>query len=95
LATARLGKDVVDVEDVDYEIGGRQILRQVTWRLGPGDRVGLLGVNGAGKTTLLRLIEGTLSPSSGTVKRGKTVKIATLSQDVRELENFTASAFLV
>jgi ATPase subunit of ABC transporter with duplicated ATPase domains len=88
LATARLGKDVVDVESVDYSIDGRRLLNQVTWRLGPGDRVGLVGVNGAGKTTLLRLITGQLQPASGRVKRGKTVKIAVLSQDVSELDEF-------
>lgn len=88
LATARLGKDVIDIENLSYQVDGRQILRDVTWRLGPGDRVGLLGVNGAGKTTLLRLIEGLLQPSSGRIKLGKTVKIATLSQEVRELDEF-------
>jgi ATPase subunit of ABC transporter with duplicated ATPase domains len=88
LATARLGKDVVDVEDLSYTIEGNEILNDVTWRLGPGDRVGLVGVNGAGKTTLLKLIQGTLEPTKGRVKRGKTVVIATLSQDVRELDEF-------
>ena len=88
LATARLGKDVVDVEDLSYTIEGNEILNDVTWRLGPGDRVGLVGVNGAGKTTLLKLIQGTLEPTKGRVKRGKTVVIATLSQDVRELDQF-------
>jgi ATP-binding cassette subfamily F protein uup len=86
LAMTRLGKDVVDVEGMSYSIGERELLHDVTWRLGPGDRVGLVGVNGAGKTTLLRLIAGTLSPTSGRVKRGKTVKVAVLSQDVRELD---------
>ncbi len=88
LATARLGKDVIDVEAIDYSIEGRKILTDVTWRLGPGDRVGLVGVNGAGKTTLLKLIDGQLNPTSGRIKRGKTVKIAILSQDVRELDEF-------
>ncbi|MEY4349355.1 MAG: hypothetical protein RL719_652 [Actinomycetota bacterium] len=88
LATARLGKDVVDVEDLSYSIEGNEILSDVTWRLGPGDRVGLVGVNGAGKTTLLKLISGALEPTKGRVKRGKTVVIATLSQDVRELDEF-------
>ena len=88
LATARLGKDVIDVEGIDYSIEGRKILKDITWRLGPGDRVGLVGVNGAGKTTLLRLIDGQLSPTAGRIKRGKTVKIAILSQDVRELDEF-------
>ena len=88
LATARLGKDVIDVENLDYEIDGKKLLKDVTWRLGPGDRVGLVGVNGAGKTTLLRLIQGALQPSGGRIKLGKTVQIATLSQEVRELDEF-------
>jgi ATPase subunit of ABC transporter with duplicated ATPase domains len=88
LATARLGKDVIDAENLSYSIDGRELLHDVTWRLGPGDRVGLVGVNGAGKTTLLRLIQGELKPTKGRVKLGKTVKIAILSQDVRELDEF-------
>ena len=89
LATARLGKDVVDLEDVSYQTAdGKTILSHVTWRLGPGDRIGLLGANGAGKTTLLGLVTGDLQPTSGRVKVGKTVKFAKLSQDVRELEPF-------
>jgi ATPase subunit of ABC transporter with duplicated ATPase domains len=86
LATTRLGKDVIDVENLTY----REILKDVTWRLGPGDRVGIVGVNGAGKTTLLKLVEGLINPDSGRVKRGKTVKIATLTQDVRELDEFAS-----
>ena len=94
LATTRLGKDVIDVEHLSYSTPASEdrpsqhLLNDVTWRLGPGDRFGLVGVNGAGKTTLLRLIEGLLTPSSGRVKLGKTVKIATLSQEVKELEEF-------
>ena len=89
LATQRLGKDVVDFEDVSYQTeDGKPILKDVTWRLGPGDRIGLLGANGAGKTTLLQLMTGDLMPNSGRIKIGKTVKFATLSQDVRELDEF-------
>ena len=89
LATQRLGKDVVDFEDVSYQTeDGKQILKDVTWRLGPGDRIGLLGANGAGKTTLLQLMTGELTPGAGRIKIGKTVKFATLSQDVRELDEF-------
>jgi ATPase subunit of ABC transporter with duplicated ATPase domains len=89
LATQRLGKDVVDFEDVSYQTeDGKPILKDVTWRLGPGDRIGLLGANGAGKTTLLQLMTGELMPNSGRIKIGKTVKFATLSQDVRELDEF-------
>lgn len=88
LATTRLGKDVVDIEDVSYQVEGREVLKNVTLRLGPGDRIGLLGRNGAGKTTLLQLMTGELAPTKGKVKIGKTVKFAKLSQDVRELDKF-------
>ncbi|AOZ72975.1 glycerophosphodiester phosphodiesterase [Boudabousia tangfeifanii] len=91
MATARLGKDVVDLEDVSLsfpqpEGEPKVILDEVTWRLAPAERVGIVGVNGAGKTTLLRLLEGVLPPSAGRVKTGKTVKIATLSQATHELD---------
>ncbi len=88
LATTRLGKDVLDVEELSYSIADRNLLSDITWRLGPGDRVGLVGVNGAGKTTLLKLLTGALNPTKGRVKRGKTVNIAILTQDVQELEEF-------
>ena len=88
LATQRLGKDVVDLEGVTYAAGDKTILSNVTWRIGPGDRIGLVGVNGAGKTTLLKLVADALQPDSGRIKRGKTVNIATLTQDVRELDEF-------
>ena len=94
MATARLGKDVVDLEDVsvsfDTPNGDRRtILDHVTWRLAPGERVGIVGVNGAGKTTILNLLRGDLEPTSGRVKRGKTVQIATLSQDTHELDELS------
>lgn len=88
LATTRLGKDVLDAEDLSYEVAGRSLLHNVTWRLGPGDRFGLVGVNGAGKTTLLKLLTGELKPTAGRVQRGKTVQVAVLTQDVAELEEF-------
>jgi ABC transport system ATP-binding/permease protein len=81
-ATQRLGKDVVDVEDVDLVRGERTLLRHATWRLGPGDRVGIVGVNGAGKTSVLTLVSGELAPSTGRVRRGRTVALAHLTQDV-------------
>jgi ATPase subunit of ABC transporter with duplicated ATPase domains len=94
MATARLGKDVVDLEGVSVEVGSgagrRVLLDDVTWGLGPGDRVGVVGVNGSGKTTLLRLLLGTLAPTSGRVRRGKTVRAAMLSQDVAELADVAA-----
>ncbi|MDC7120095.1 ATP-binding cassette domain-containing protein [Cellulomonas fimi] len=87
MATARLGKDVLDVEDVTLAFGDKVLLDDVTWRLGPGDRIGVVGVNGAGKTTLLRLLAGRLAPTSGRVKRGKTVAVAELRQDVEDLDD--------
>ncbi|WP_138443317.1 ABC-F family ATP-binding cassette domain-containing protein [Sinomonas susongensis] len=88
MATARLGKDVVDLEGVTLAYdGARPLFDNVTLRLAPGERVGVVGVNGAGKSTLLRLIAGELQPTSGRVKRGKTVVTAVLSQDVRELDD--------
>ncbi|MCO5972853.1 ABC-F family ATP-binding cassette domain-containing protein [Actinoallomurus soli] len=84
-ATARLGKTVYDVEDVTLRVGDRTLFERLTWQLGPGDRVGVVGVNGSGKTTLLRLLEGTVAPSAGRVIRGKTVQLAHLSQELGEL----------
>ena len=91
MATARLGKDVIDLEDVSVSFtrpdgSHLDILQGVTWRLAPAERVGIVGVNGAGKTTILNLLRGDLEPTSGRVKRGKTVQVATLSQDTHELD---------
>jgi ATPase subunit of ABC transporter with duplicated ATPase domains len=80
LATARLGKEVIDLLDVAVSFDGRQILREVEWRIAPGERTGILGANGAGKSTLLGLIAGTIAPDTGRVKRGKTVRLAMLDQ---------------
>ncbi|MCO6006767.1 ABC-F family ATP-binding cassette domain-containing protein [Actinoallomurus purpureus] len=85
-ATSRLGKTVYDVEDVTVRVGDRTLFEHLTWQLGPGDRVGLVGVNGSGKSTLLRLLEGTVAPSAGRVIRGKTVQLAHLSQELGELD---------
>ena len=85
MAMQRLGKDVVDLEDVSISYGDKQVLRDVTWRIAPGERTGILGVNGAGKSTLLGLVSGHVEASSGRVKRGTTVKIATLTQQLDEL----------
>lgn len=87
LATSRLGKDVVDLIDVSVSYPPKTVLRDVEWRIAPGERTGILGVNGAGKSTLLGLVAGTVKPDSGTVKRGKTVRIATLTQQLAELDD--------
>lgn len=85
LATARLGKDVVDLLDVSVSFDGRPLLRDVEWRIAPGERTGIVGPNGAGKSTLLGLIAGTVTPDSGRVKRGKTVRLAMLDQQSGQL----------
>ncbi|WP_454169474.1 ABC-F family ATP-binding cassette domain-containing protein [Microbacterium paulum] len=86
LAVTRLGKDVVDLLDAGVAYDGRDVLQDVEWRIAPGERTGILGVNGAGKSTLLGLVAGTVEPTSGRVKRGKTVKVATLTQRMDELD---------
>ena len=85
MAVARLGKQVVDLTDVSVRLGGKTVLDDVSWIIGPGDRFGIVGENGAGKTTLLRVVEGALAPSAGRVKIGKTVKFAVLSQHLDNL----------
>jgi ATPase subunit of ABC transporter with duplicated ATPase domains len=98
LATARLGKDVVDLLDVGVTYngttdadgnvtGGTRVLHDIEWRIAPGERTGILGVNGAGKSTLLSLVAGSLQPTVGRVKRGKTIRVAILSQQLGELAN--------
>jgi ATPase subunit of ABC transporter with duplicated ATPase domains len=98
MATKRLGKDVLDLENVTLRVpnadgspnpDGRLLFDDVTWRLGPGDRYGVVGVNGAGKTTLLKLLSGRSQPESGRVKRGKTIDVAELTQDVDELDQIS------
>ncbi|WP_371096640.1 ABC-F family ATP-binding cassette domain-containing protein [Streptomyces sanglieri] len=90
-ANARLGKTVFDLEDVTVQAGPKTLLTHLTWQLGPGDRIGLVGVNGAGKTSLLRALaeaartQGDAQPAAGKVVVGKTVKLAYLSQEVHEL----------
>ncbi|MGI8780301.1 MAG: ABC-F family ATP-binding cassette domain-containing protein [Solirubrobacteraceae bacterium] len=84
-ATARLGDKVLDAVDVSVRLGDRPVLRGVTWRLGPGDRVALVGVNGSGKTTLVKLLAGELAPDSGDVERGATVRLAHLTQDMADI----------
>ena len=87
-ATARLGKDVFDLHQVNYELpDGRTLVDHLDWSIGPGDRIGLVGVNGSGKTTLLRLLSGDLAPQRGRLKQGKTLRLGHLSQAVTELDD--------
>ena len=87
MAMQRLGKDVVDLEDVSVAYDSKEVLKHVTWRIAPGERTGILGVNGAGKSTLLSLVAGSLLPTTGRVKRGKTIKVSVLTQQLAELED--------
>ncbi|AQZ68674.1 ABC transporter, ATP-binding subunit [[Actinomadura] parvosata subsp. kistnae] len=89
-AAARLGKTVYDLEDVTLHAGGPGtgplVLDHLTWQFGPGDRIGLIGVNGSGKSSVLRLLADTIKPDSGRVVRGRTVRLAHLSQELGELD---------
>jgi len=84
-AKRRLGKTVLELEDVSLTLGSRRLLDNVTWRIGPGDRIGLVGVNGSGKTSVLRLLAGALEPDAGRLVRGKTVRLAWLRQELDDL----------
>lgn len=85
MAMARLGKQVVELKQATVRFDGRAVLNRIDWIIGPGDRYGIVGGNGAGKTTLLRTIQGLQKLDSGTVKIGKTVRFAVLSQHLDEL----------
>jgi ABC transport system ATP-binding/permease protein len=84
-ATNRLGRTVLELEDATAEIAGRTLLDHVTWRIGPGDRIGIVGVNGSGKTTLLRTLTGERPLDGGRLVRGTTVQLAELSQELVDL----------
>ncbi len=68
------------------QLQNRVLLNDLSWSIGPGDRIGLVGVNGAGKTTLLQLLTGEVEPSAGKAKQGKTLQIGHLTQAVAELK---------
>lgn len=81
----RLGKTVIDLEDVSIAIDSRPLVGSLTLRLVPGDRVGIIGPNGAGKTSLLRLMAGELEPASGKVLRGVNTSITYFDQTRAQL----------
>ena len=85
-AGARLGKTVYELHDVTMTVGEHDLLDHVTWNIGPGQRIGILGANGAGKTSLIRMILGETQPRLGSITRGITVKPAYLSQHLEELD---------
>ncbi|GAB95268.1 ATPase subunit of ABC transporter with duplicated ATPase domains [Kineosphaera limosa] len=90
MAVSRLGKDVIDLLDAGVSFGDHEVLRDVLWRIAPGERTAVLGANGVGKSTLLALIAGTLAPTSGRVKRGKTVRLGVLDQQFTQLAEIAA-----
>ena len=94
-ATTRLGKDVIDLLDASIEVGDRELIHKQTWRLAPGERTGIVGVNGAGKSTLLRAIAGLQPLSSGKRKEGRTVQLAFLTQELRELDEVPDGATVI
>ncbi|MGO9504278.1 MAG: ABC-F family ATP-binding cassette domain-containing protein [Streptosporangiaceae bacterium] len=81
IAAARLGKTVLELQDVTVRAGQRDLLRDVTWQLAPGERVSVVGANGSGKTTLLQVLAGRLPAASGKVVRGQTVRLGYLTQE--------------
>ncbi|MDJ0399730.1 ABC-F family ATP-binding cassette domain-containing protein [Rhodococcus rhodochrous] len=85
-AKRRLGRIVIELEDATLTTpDGRELVRDLTWRLGPGERIGLVGVNGSGKTTLLRTLAGELEPAQGRRVQGQTVEIGWLRQELDDL----------
>lgn len=82
MAVSRLGKQVFELKNVSVAYDNKLVINDLTWLIGPGERLGILGENGAGKTTLLRLLQGKLNPTSGHIKIGKSVKLGILSQHI-------------
>jgi ATP-binding cassette subfamily F protein uup len=85
-ANARLGKTVVEVHDAELRVGDRTLIDRLTWSIGPGQRLGILGANGAGKTSLIRMLLGEIAPAQGRIVTGVTVRPAYLSQHLEELD---------
>jgi ATP-binding cassette subfamily F protein uup len=85
MAKHRLGRTVVELEDATLTVGDRTLVNRQTWRIGPGDRIGIVGINGSGKTTLLRAVGGERALDGGQRIQGTTVRLAHLSQDLADL----------
>ena len=85
-AANRLGNTVFEIHQATISAGEKMILEDLYWNIGPGDRIGIVGVNGAGKTTLFRALLGQITSSAGKITTGVTVKAAFLSQHLEELD---------
>ena len=85
-ALNRLGKTVYEVQHAQIRAGDKEILDDVYWNVGPGDRIGIVGINGSGKTTLMRTLHGDIKPFAGKLVTGITVKPAFLTQHLDELD---------
>jgi len=85
-ARNRLGNTVYEIQHAQIRAGEKVILEDVYWNVGPGDRIGIVGINGAGKTTLMRLLSGEIKPTAGKLITGITVKSAFLTQHLDELD---------
>ena len=85
-AANRLGNTVFEIHHATIKAGEKDILDNLYWNVGPGDRIGVVGVNGAGKTTLFKALLSQIAPSSGKITVGVTVKAAFLSQHLEELD---------
>ncbi len=85
-ALNRLGKTVYEAHHVQVKLGDNELINDLYWNIGPGDRIGIVGINGAGKTTLMRTLVGEIQPSAGKLVTGITVKPAFLTQHLDELD---------
>ena len=85
-ALNRLGKTVYEAHHVQVKLGDNELIDDLYWNIGPGDRIGIVGINGAGKTTLMKTLVGEIQPTSGKLVTGITVKAAFLTQHLDELD---------
>ena len=85
-ALNRLGNTVYEAHHLQVKLGEKELIDDLYWNIGPGDRIGIVGVNGAGKTTLMRTLTGEIVPSAGKLVTGVTVKAAFLTQHLDELD---------
>ena len=85
-AANRLGNTVFEIHQATIKAGDKDILDNLYWNIGPGDRIGVVGVNGAGKTTLFKALLSQINPTAGKITVGVTVKAAFLSQHLEELD---------